>query len=679
MPVESQSSEGQAAGAPRASPPPFRVAEIDQSTLLTVIELRCAEACRAVRISDQVVVVKYEPARTYLAVTPEQWEALKFFGPGRTAPQVVFQLIMDRMGVPLREFYEVVIKAFDRGVLQAEGHAPPPAVVAAAWRGRVDGRWMRGVAMATIVGALVAMIARPMELPNNVLHLVTGWVLACATISAGYFVAACVVRRANAEVYQPEFWWKTLLPHFRADLDDAVMGGRQAVVDVGLMRMAPTFFALTAAAFWKTGVVLPLFGAVLILLSPFWWSPGLVTVHALYGTPQGDATRHFRFEPNRAPWYALKTRWKHADVRFFGIHVLYALTWLGIVFLAGTLLLRANAAELWHRYIASGGLHFTALALLVALGLAVAGAIGMLAWIGGMFVRDWWRDRQRQEIVPRPGTVTPEAVRELVGRTLLFRGLPEEERAAIAAAAQVEEFPAGALVVREGEAGEKLYLVYSGRVEVLRELSTGRQDAVAVLQAGEVFGEVSLLRSKPRTRSARTLEKCVLLSLSREAFQRLVLSKMSRDAVEDTVQKIGFLHRIPLARNWSPHAMAAFGRRAAFRDFQEDEFVIREGEDNQFFHVLYEGQLAVRRGGKDIATLKVGDFFGEISLLQNSVAKATIKARTPGRCLIMNKRDFLQFLAKDFVIGLQFESISSKRLGQPIFPLKGGSFEVMRG
>jgi hypothetical protein len=45
----------------------------------------------------------------------------------------------------------------------------------------------------------------------------------------------------------------------------------------------------------------------------------------------------------------------------------------------------------------------------------------------------------------------------------------------------------------------------------------------------------------------------------------------------------------------------------------------------------------------------------------------------------MNKRDFLQFLTKDALIGLQFESISSQRLGQPIFPLKGKSFDVLRG
>ena len=44
----------------------------------------------------------------------------------------------------------------------------------------------------------------------------------------------------------------------------------------------------------------------------------------------------------------------------------------------------------------------------------------------------------------------------------------------------------------------------------------------------------------------------------------------------------------------------------------------------------------------------------------------------------MHKRDFLQFFAKDSAIGLQFEAISSRRLGEPIFPLQGKSLDLLR-
>ena len=147
---------------------------------------------------------------------------------------------------------------------------------------------------------------------------------------------------------------------------------------------------------------------------------------------------------------------------------------------------------------------------------------------------------------------------------------------------------------------------------------------------------------------------------------------------EDAVQKIAFLQRTPLAAGWSPHALAAFARRAAFQDYPADAYVLHEGEDNHFFYLVHEGRLAVQRGSEEIAQLGIGDFFGEISLLQNSITKATIVTRTPARFLVMHKRDFLQFFAKDSAIGLQFEAISSRRLGEPIFPLQGKSLDLLR-
>lgn len=200
-----------------------------------------------------------------------------------------------------------------------------------------------------------------------------------------------------------------------------------------------------------------------------------------------------------------------------------------------------------------------------------------------------------------------------------------------------------------------------------------------MLIPGDVFGEIALLNGGRRTRNVRTLEKTLLLSLTYADFAALALPKVSREHIENSIQKVAFLQRIPLACDWSPHAMGAFSRRTTFQDFAEGSYIIREGDDNQFFYLLYEGQLIVKKGRTEVALLGPGDFFGEISLLQNSLAQATIVTRTPCRCLIMNKREFIQFLAKDFTVGLRFEEISSQRLGQPIFPLRGKSFDVLRG
>ena len=124
--------------------------------------------------------------------------------------------------------------------------------------------------------------------------------------------------------------------------------------------------------------------------------------------------------------------------------------------------------------------------------------------------------------------------------------------------------------------------------------------------------------------------------------------------------------------------MNSFVRRSAFKEYSNAEVLVREGEANPFFHVVHEGEFSVQKGGFEIARLRVGDFFGEISLLQSSVATASIVALSPSRCLLMHRRDFLDFITQDFLIGLQFEAISSERLGQPIFPLGQSAFAETR-
>jgi len=278
----------------------------------------------------------------------------------------------------------------------------------------------------------------------------------------------------------------------------------------------------------------------------------------------------------------------------------------------------------------------------------------------------------------RRPVVAPESILACLAGTHLFRTLPPSDLAVLATVVGTEEVKARANIVRQGEAGDRLYIVFSGAVEIVREPPVGRAEVVAELQAGEVFGEIALLRGGLRTRTVRASCPTVLLSIAKDDFAGLVLSHLSREAVETAVQKLSFLARIPLSRAWSPRAAASFAQRSQFKEFPEQEALIREGESNQFFHIVHEGEFAVRKGDVEIARLRAGDFFGEISLLQSSVATATIVAVTPARCLVMPRRDFLDFITYDFLIGLQFEEISSKRLGKPIFPLGRAAFAEAR-
>ena len=90
---------------------------------------------------------------------------------------------------------------------------------------------------------------------------------------------------------------------------------------------------------------------------------------------------------------------------------------------------------------------------------------------------------------------------------------------------QSKSYRDGEYVVREGEAGDSMYLVISGEVEVVRQ-SAGRECYLAVLGAGQFFGEMALIDEEPRNASVRALGQTEVLPLDRANF----LAQMQEDS-----------------------------------------------------------------------------------------------------------------------------------------------------
>ena len=76
----------------------------------------------------------------------------------------------------------------------------------------------------------------------------------------------------------------------------------------------------------------------------------------------------------------------------------------------------------------------------------------------------------------------------------------------------------GEVIVRQGEIGDRFYVVGKGAVEVIRE-EGGRSTALATLGPGEYFGEVALLKDLPRTATVRALEPTDVLAIGRGDFR----------------------------------------------------------------------------------------------------------------------------------------------------------------
>ncbi len=264
-----------------------------------------------------------------------------------------------------------------------------------------------------------------------------------------------------------------------------------------------------------------------------------------------------------------------------------------------------------------------------------------------------------------------------LAKSHLFEDCKPQTLVNIVDAVDVVEVPGHTFIINEGEVDDTFYHLLAGKVEVVKELPSGRYDRIAVLERGDSFGEIALLKNVPRTRSVRALKKSILLTLTREKFEQLVLPSLGAEKIQEILQKRAFLSRIPLCRNWHPQALQKFIALSSLNTYNKNDIIVNADHSNQFFHIVFEGAFKVTRRRKTLAKLKSGDFFGEISLMQNSVSTASVVASEYCKSLSMHKKDFLRFIGKDFFIGLQFEKISSQRLQRPIFPLEGRSFETV--
>ncbi|MNG03122.1 Acetyltransferase Pat [compost metagenome] len=111
---------------------------------------------------------------------------------------------------------------------------------------------------------------------------------------------------------------------------------------------------------------------------------------------------------------------------------------------------------------------------------------------------------------------------ERIAQLPFFAGIEQSLLQNISSLFTTETCHEGEMIVREGEEGNKFYIIVRGKFEIMKQLTDGDPTRVAVLQDGDHFGEIALLKDIPRTATVRALVPSILLSIRREAFTRLM-------------------------------------------------------------------------------------------------------------------------------------------------------------
>jgi len=108
--------------------------------------------------------------------------------------------------------------------------------------------------------------------------------------------------------------------------------------------------------------------------------------------------------------------------------------------------------------------------------------------------------------------------------------------------------PPDTVILREGEAGDSIFLIGSGSVQVTLRGTGGPLMPLASLQAGEIFGEMAVLERKPRSATVVAREECVLLEVAGEEMRKLLAAHLEvqvkiytivRDRLRQWFQSLG--------------------------------------------------------------------------------------------------------------------------------------------
>jgi CRP/FNR family cyclic AMP-dependent transcriptional regulator len=120
---------------------------------------------------------------------------------------------------------------------------------------------------------------------------------------------------------------------------------------------------------------------------------------------------------------------------------------------------------------------------------------------------------------------------ELLAKIHIFAGLQPAYLRRIAAVGTREQHQSGATVFSEGSEGDKMYLILSGAVRISRQVAGMGEEALAVLRAGNYFGEMSLVDESPRSADAKAHEATELLVLKKDDLEDLLF--VDRDLAYD--------------------------------------------------------------------------------------------------------------------------------------------------
>ncbi len=109
---------------------------------------------------------------------------------------------------------------------------------------------------------------------------------------------------------------------------------------------------------------------------------------------------------------------------------------------------------------------------------------------------------------------------DVLRQTALFSGLDDDAADSLQSSLSETRLRRGEILFREGDSGDRLYVVIDGKIKLGRSSPDGRENLLAVLGPGQMFGELSLFDPGPRSATATAVTDVAMVSLGHEELSR---------------------------------------------------------------------------------------------------------------------------------------------------------------
>jgi CRP-like cAMP-binding protein len=116
---------------------------------------------------------------------------------------------------------------------------------------------------------------------------------------------------------------------------------------------------------------------------------------------------------------------------------------------------------------------------------------------------------------------------DVVKKAPLFAALDEDASATLMASMTQTRLERGDVLFTEGDQGDRLYVIREGKIKLGRRSADGRENLVAILGPGEMFGELSLFDPGPRTMTATAVAETQLLGIGNDDLNGLLEGRPS--------------------------------------------------------------------------------------------------------------------------------------------------------